>query len=155
MTIIDGIEIRERAIIDETAETATQECIDSLSIDCFQCPTDLWRKGTCQSHPQQPQLPSLTLRKGQTRQSRARSRSTVSHPTRISGKHRRGDGISPDNRKRPVKKTRQTVPSLAHEKRHVRVSHALLNPNTNVLLQRCKPTSRTKKGDLGVGLVEA
>ena len=66
--------------------------------------------------------------------------------TKISGKHRRGDEASPDIAMCPVKKRLKRIASLAHEKTHLRVSHALLNPNTDVLLQRCTTTSRTKKG---------
>ena len=143
-TIIDGIEICERDINEESAEISTRECIDGLFIDSFQFPTDLWRKGTCQSHPQQLQLPSFTLRKRQTRQSRARSPSTVAYPTKISGKHRRGDEASSDVGMCPVKKRLKTIPSLAHEKTHLRVNHALLKPDTYVLVQQ----SRTKKGHM-------
>ncbi len=66
--------------------------------------------------------------------------------TKINGKHRRGDEPSPDIGMCPVNKRLKMVPSLAHEKTHLRVSHALLNPNTDVLLQRCTTTSRTKRG---------
>ena len=143
-TIIDGIEIFARNIIEESAEISSREGIDGLSMDCFQFPTDLWRKGSFQSHPQQ--LPSFTLTKRQTRQSRARSRSTVGHPTKISGNNVRGDEASLDIGMCPVKKRLKRVPFLAHEKTQLRVSHALLNPNTDVLLQRCTTTSTTKKG---------